>query len=406
MAAGMQAIGRFGIGFFSVFMLGSEVKVFSRRADRAKEDGRLLEFSGGTSMRPILAPASPKQLPIDGGTRVEVRLKKDPAKRGGLLCPDIYGSQKLELERLIAAVAPCLNVEIAVSRNADSISIARPGDWISMSEAQIVSRLNPQRSIPEDREGEKTFIRPLTDTNGRVVGRAFIEPDRYFWQAGGGWVTVSGLRANQLRNVQGILLGEADTASRDAATPLADATTLAAWATEQAQIVSSQILDEERQAKTAEVVIECGGEIGDLKIIKWGSDWLNREEFVKQLRTSFRLHVSFSGEFTYDEDADEIHPKEFRQNFRQAADVAYTLKQDGAILKGSAGSWPKTLSRPATWADSNVAMLVRFLITQVWGEDIKPTSRSAVVGTVNGEDIRRDIDLYEIAAIDDDNLLS
>lgn len=402
MASGMQAIGRFGIGFFSVFMLGSEVKVFSRRADRAKEDGRLLEFSGGTSMRPILAPASPKQLPVDGGTRVEVRLKKDPVQRGGLLYPGVYGGQKLALERLVAAVAPSLDVEIAVRESADSIPVAKPGDWISMSEAQIVGRLNPQHDVADEKAGAKSFIRPLTDANGRVVGRAFIEPDRYSWHPGGGWVTVSGLRANQLRSVQGILLGEADTASRDVATPLADTATIAAWATEQAQIVASQILDEERQAKTAEVVLECGGEIGDLKIIKWGSDWLNSDEFLERLRTSVRLYVTFSGEFSYDEDADQIHPKEFRQDFRQAADVAYVLKQDGAILKGSAGSWPKTLNRPDTWADSNVAMLVRSLIAKAGGDDIEPISRSAVVGTVNGEEIHRDIDCYDIVVIAED----
>src|SRR3546814_289514 len=41
MAAGMTAIGRFGIGFFSVFMLGSEVRVYSRRFDLGVGDGRL-----------------------------------------------------------------------------------------------------------------------------------------------------------------------------------------------------------------------------------------------------------------------------------------------------------------------------------------------------------------------------
>ena len=34
MASGLQAIGRFGIGFFSIFMLGSAVRVYSRRCDR------------------------------------------------------------------------------------------------------------------------------------------------------------------------------------------------------------------------------------------------------------------------------------------------------------------------------------------------------------------------------------
>jgi hypothetical protein len=402
MAAGMQAIGRFGIGFFSVFMLGSEVKVFSRRADRAKEDGRLLEFSGGTSMRPILAPANPKQLPIDGGTRVEVRLKTDPGRRGGLLYPGIYGNQKLALERIVAAVAPSLDVEIAVAGSPGAKLVASPGDWISMSEAQIVGRLNPQRDIEDSKGSGKSFIRPLVDAAGRVFGRAFIAPDQYTWQASGGWVTVAGLRANQLRNVQGLLLGEADTASRDVATPLVDADTLATWASEQAALVAAHVLDEERQAKTAEIVLECGGDIGSLKIIKWGSDWLNTAEFKDRLSNATHIHLSVSGEFSYDEEEDTIHPKEFRQYFLQAEDVAYVLKMDGAILRGNAGTWPNTVGRPASWEDSNVATMVRSLIGQVWGGDIESSSPVAVVGTVNSEEIRREIVLYEVRQLDEE----
>jgi len=45
------------------------------------------------------------------------------------------------------------------------------------------------------------------------------------------------------------------------------------------------------------------------------------------------------------------------------------------------------------------------LIRQVWGEAIEPTSRSTVVGTVNSEEIRRDIDLYEIEADEEDPFL-
>ncbi|MDP3377527.1 MAG: hypothetical protein Q8S53_04115 [Brevundimonas sp.] len=99
--------------------------------------------------------------------------------------------------------------------------------------------------------------------------------------------------------MQGILLGEADTASRDVATPLADADTLARWATEQAALLADHVLDEERQAKTAEIVLECGGDIGALKIVKWGGDWLNAAEFVDQLSEADHLNISFNGEFTY-----------------------------------------------------------------------------------------------------------
>ncbi|WP_415643944.1 hypothetical protein [Sphingomonas antarctica] len=352
-------------------------------------------------MRPILAPANPKQLPKDGGTRVEVKLKKDPSKRGGLLFPGIYGGQ-ISLERLVAAVAPTLNVEIVVRATDVPTPIAKPGDWMLMSEDAIVGRLNPQRKLSEDKEGERSFIRPLTDSAGQVVGRAFIAPDRYTWQADGGWVTVSGLRANQLRNVQGVLLGEADTASRDVATPLADAAALAAWATEQANIVASHVLDDERQAKTAEIVLEFGGDPGDLKIIKWGADWLSRDEFVSRLQMSRRLLINFDGEFSYDEDADDIHPKEFRQYFRQSDGVAYTLKFDGAVLKGSSGSWPKTSNRPENWADSNVATLLRSLISDVWGDLVDHTGEFGIVGTVHSDEIHREVQVYTVTELDAD----
>ena len=67
MAAGMHAIGRFGIGFFSIFMLGPVVRVYSRRYDKGQDTGRLLEFRGGTNSRPILSPVNGEPVPIDGG---------------------------------------------------------------------------------------------------------------------------------------------------------------------------------------------------------------------------------------------------------------------------------------------------------------------------------------------------
>ncbi|RYF13584.1 MAG: hypothetical protein EOO77_15280 [Oxalobacteraceae bacterium] len=196
-----------------------------------------------------------------------------------------------------------------------------------------------------------------------------------------------------------MLLGEADTASRDVATPLADALVLANWATEQANMVAYHVLDEERQAKTAEIVLEFGGDTADLKIIKWGPDWLSKGEFVDRLKASEKVLINFDGEFSYDEDADDIHPKEFRQNFKQAEGVAYTLKFDGAVLKSSSGSWPKTTNRPEIWADSNVATLVRSLISDVWG-DVDQTSEFATVGAVHSNDIHRKVQAYAIAKSD------
>jgi hypothetical protein len=77
-AKGMVSLGQFGIGFFSVFMLGDHVRVITRRPDRAESDALLLEFQDGISSRPVLSTPASGAIPPDGGTRVEIRLRRDP----------------------------------------------------------------------------------------------------------------------------------------------------------------------------------------------------------------------------------------------------------------------------------------------------------------------------------------
>jgi hypothetical protein len=223
MAAGMHAIGRFGIGFFSVFMLGPVVRVYSRRCDKGQEMGRLLEFRGGTSARPILSPVSGEPVPIDGGTRVEVLLKDNPFQAGGLLYINPYSKRTMPLAALVGAVAPNLDVTIATMAKEGTQPVARPGDWLKISDFDLIRRLNPDVGRPEADapKADRALMQAIEGADNQVFGRAFISPSRYSYSADGGWVTISGLRAGRLHNVEGVLLGEAVTATRDAAQPLA-----------------------------------------------------------------------------------------------------------------------------------------------------------------------------------------
>ncbi|MFH0792540.1 MAG: ATP-binding protein, partial [bacterium] len=268
MAAGMHAIGRFGIGFFSVFMLGPVVRVYSRRCDKGQDTGRLLEFRGGTSARPILSPVPAEPVPIDGGTRVEVLLKDNPEQPGGLLHISSYGKQTMSLAALVGAVAPNLDVAITTMVKEGTEVVIRPGDWLKISDFDLVRRLNPNlnQSESDTPKANRTLMQPIEGPNNEVFGRAFISPSRHsFFSAGSGWVTISGLRAGRLHNVEGLFLGEAVTAARDAAQPLTTMEALARWASKQADLIVALVKDEERQARSAEVVLECGGEIGNLK---------------------------------------------------------------------------------------------------------------------------------------------
>ncbi len=74
-ASGFEAVGQFGIGFFSVFMLGEKVRVCTRRCE-AKDDesrtGWLLEFNEGIGQRPVLRKPTHSEEKKRAGTRVSV----------------------------------------------------------------------------------------------------------------------------------------------------------------------------------------------------------------------------------------------------------------------------------------------------------------------------------------------
>jgi Histidine kinase-, DNA gyrase B-, and HSP90-like ATPase len=394
MSAGMHAIGRFGIGFFSVFTLGPVVRVYSRRCDKGQETGRLLEFRGGTSSRPILSPVRGEPVPIDGGTRVEVLLKNHPHETGGLLHIP-YTKRTMSLNALVGAIAPNLDVAIATMAQGGVQPVARPGDWLKISDFDLVRRLNPaaERSEADAPRADRTLMQPIRGPDGQVFGRAFISPSRYSYSADGGWVTISGLRAARLHNMEGVLLGEAVTAARGAAQPIAKKEALAQWASKQAKLIAASVKDEERQARSAEVVLECGGDVGALKFIKWRADWLDGDELEDRLRSSGELVISFRGEFDYDEDQDDVHPKDFRESFRLSDEIALVLRHDGAILKGNS-SWPRSITGEPKPSESNVADAVRKIIHRVWGSDIVEEDEERVVGKVGYSEIIRSLTVF------------
>jgi hypothetical protein len=403
MAAGMHAIGRFGIGFFSVFMLGPVVRVYSRRCDKGQDTGRLLEFRDGTSARPILSPVPAEPVPIDGGTRVEVLLKDNPQQPGGLLHISSYGKQTMSLAALVGAVAPNLDVAIATIVKEGTEPVIRPGDWLNISDFDLVRRLNPNFDQSESGapKANRTLMQPIEGPNNEVFGRAFISPSRYSFSASSGWVTISGLRAGKLHNLEGVLLGEAVTAARDAAQPLATMEALARWASNQADLIVASVKDEERQARSAEVVLECGGKIGNLKFVKWGTDWLNTREFEERLRSSTKIAISFDGEFDYDEDQDDVHPREFREDFEASKDIAVVLNHGGGILRAGNHAWPKSVTEHSQYGYSNVAAYTIGLIQRAWGDALQEDEEDRIVGQVCGSDIIRKVSVFRATEKDD-----
>ena len=152
--------------------------------------------------------------------------------------------------------------------------------------------------------------------------------------------------------------------------------------------------DEVCQAKSAEVVLECGGNIGSLKIIRWGSEWLNADEFEERVRDSNELVIRFGGEFRYDEELDSVHPKEFREKFKQNEDVAIVIRHRGGILEAGNFSWPSALMEQQNSYNSKLAEFVRGRIEKVWEVDLCEEKEERVIGMVDDTEITRKIAVF------------
>ena len=126
-AAKHSPIGRFGIGFFSIFMAAVKATVFSRRFDRALIDVRCLSFDNGLSLRPILSDQRPKDFGMDVSTRVMLELKPkvlvDPNK---IRIPcNISGQQPFDVRfnDYVAALASGIDSPISVELDGVNVKV-------------------------------------------------------------------------------------------------------------------------------------------------------------------------------------------------------------------------------------------------------------------------------------------
>ncbi|MCX6924318.1 MAG: ATP-binding protein, partial [Verrucomicrobia bacterium] len=120
LSKGLKTTGRFGIGFFSAFMLGERVVVTSRRYDAAVSDTNTLEFHKGLRVRPILRQPSASEVLPQPGTRVSVALRVRFDEPGGLRFRNQTGDKKLlaPLCEIVSQISPAVDVTIEVDEDA------------------------------------------------------------------------------------------------------------------------------------------------------------------------------------------------------------------------------------------------------------------------------------------------
>ncbi|MGQ0701023.1 MAG: HD domain-containing protein [Panacagrimonas sp.] len=270
-ASTFRPIGRFGIGFFSVFMVAAEVVVRSKRFDSGFDETRTLSFPDGLSLRPILTKGRVNG--FGGSTRVSLKLRHeaciDPQrislKRNLIGATEFFAPLHACLSRITAMLDVDVFYEDAVNTTRQIHSTfpptaAQQADWfrsIALSDWAPESKI----SLPMSRQLQR--LRPLT-ANGRQIGLAALS----VLGRGLGFFelhTVGGLA----KDIQGIHRGtfvgvmdyEPNGAQRDADLKSSGRReALTNWATEQRGLLEAEPLNDLEMCYATHALVECGAE--------------------------------------------------------------------------------------------------------------------------------------------------
>ncbi|MEU1208871.1 ATP-binding protein [Nocardia sp. NPDC005825] len=230
LAHGFSPTGRFGIGFFSVFMIADDVIVTTRSIRGSWDDTVVLEFKGGPLSRPVLREARTNERLIDPGTKVEIRLKLRFGDGSDLV--RISGMETSTSEigvRFIRKLALMADEDIWVTNlgGSEMLPAVVRNEWRSMSGVQLFDALNPGLEFLEEPEVFEragslfgSGLYPLLNSKGDCVGRIGFGHTPLGLQSSLNWEVgaeyAGGLLANDAGlYLWGIIDGSPARASRD-----------------------------------------------------------------------------------------------------------------------------------------------------------------------------------------------
>lgn len=142
---GFESIGQFGIGFFSVFMLGKFINVTSWKFGESISNMKTLDFYDGINSNPILRKPTQKERYsiIDRGTSVKIELYDDPYSKVGLVGNSSFSNNLLFT--LIKFLAPSSNVKINIKEIDGTLNTILPNHLFALNFCELLDFLYLKR---------------------------------------------------------------------------------------------------------------------------------------------------------------------------------------------------------------------------------------------------------------------
>lgn len=307
--------GKFGIGFFAVFLLGSDVQVESRFYDRGLSDVLTLDFTG-LSHRPIAVRGAQPGFSSDMSTRVTVSIPEHEIPRGfapsserDKLRPTKLSNQQrpYDLFDYCRRLTCTSNAEISFIDNIGDRSFNHEGRWEQISSDKLFNDLLLGPLYGESTLATVSDYNPLIGDifdGDKLVGRAAIDLDD---DGSSEYLRVGGLTYKKGREAQptstlaryipsyiGIMDGRVEIATRSVAMNAVSRAALAAWATEQARVGATSGLSTVEQMTLAHEVFRTGGDPGQLPFAYLRGKLVDLEQLKDFLEKHGKISVPIS----------------------------------------------------------------------------------------------------------------
>lgn len=383
-SSGFESIGQFGIGFFSVFMLGEQVRVVTKRYEQKDNDAAqwLLCFAEGVNKRPTLREPVGKERLKKHGSRVSVLISPEKLKA---LCLNQHvwrnDSSSITFAQACARLAPAIDMNLYVKTDSEERQLTvQAMDWLSLPAIDLLRRIMPGylESTSGNKFGIWTHISEVYDEAGSIVGRCAVQPSLFLGPDHGIGV-VKGLLAGSVNGMAGIIMSrpQSDLARKEAI-PAVLLPSVQLWAENQKELLLEH---GKLGSKQSALLAMFGASHAGLKMGTFKGQTVSYEELISIVVELDKIIVH-NGKIDFDDD-DEVSRREFEEDF----DVYdYVLELPRIMIKPK---WLELVNGKQisceTWSLDSA---LETALATAWGQG-ELYEDAVTVGYVNGTEISR-----------------
>lgn len=260
----VRHIGKFGIGFFSVFDMSETVEVSSRLYNSAHSSTKTLKFKK-LRERPVLSENSTRNMKGEISTRVTLKIKKDrlerPSNERNIDIPSYIERRidirppKLDFIDEILAACVFLDITLEIKDLTTGSSKTNSGNPYALEAEQFLAEL-PFSNMPKRHFFDPTStLKAILSKDGKLLGRAALDVDSILEgsRSSFGYLSVGGiiplLESREVYSSTGhavpfigVMEAETEHISRSLSSPIASREEIDSWILQQISEINTNAL--------------------------------------------------------------------------------------------------------------------------------------------------------------------